>query len=120
MEEKVLHYQKLQFVFSLMSMIFLGLLTLIVAIVVMNIMPKVEQLYSSAMVSLENLEETSRQLNDLDLPELVENVNELTVEASSGVAAAVGKLDDIDVENLNRSIKSLAAIIEPLAKFFGG
>ena len=55
-------------------------------------------------------------LASANLGSIVENVNVLAAESQSAVADAMAKLDTIDIEALNKAIKDLAAVVEPLAK----
>ena len=81
----------------------------------------------SLTVQLQDLaQETETVMTDLgivaealasaDLGSIVENVNVLAAESQSAVADAMAKLDTIDIEALNKAIKDLAAVVEPLAK----
>ena len=53
---------------------------------------------------------------------MVENVNTLTTDSQSAVTEAIEKLDAIDIDTLNKAIRDLSDVVEPLAKvshFFG-
>ena len=117
MEEKQLKYQKLQFYFSLLNTGFVGVLVVIVLVVVMNVLPKVNDIYDSTMVSLNNLEEVSTTLKEADLEGMIKNVDNLSASATEDLASAMQKLEAIDVETLNQSIANLNAVIRPLADF---
>lgn len=49
---------------------------------------------------------------------MVENVDELTASSQKNIKEAVEKLNSIDFDTLNKAIENLAAVVEPLAKFF--
>ena len=51
-----------------------------------------------------------------DLGSIVDNINNLASESQGAVADAMKKLDTIDIETLNKAIKDLADVVEPLAK----
>ena len=51
-----------------------------------------------------------------DLGSIVDNINKLASESQGAVADAMKKLDTIDIETLNKAIKDLADVVEPLAK----
>ena len=40
-------------------------------------------------------------------------------ESSTGIATAIEKLNSIDIDSLNKSIKDLGEVVDPLADFFG-
>ena len=49
---------------------------------------------------------------------LVANVDTLVSTSQDGVADTLEKINDIDFDALNKAIKDLSTVIEPLAKFF--
>ncbi|MBR1471220.1 MAG: hypothetical protein IJ600_06215 [Lachnospiraceae bacterium] len=55
-EKKQLKYQRLSFICSFLSMLFMGAVLAIVIMAAMYLGPRVETIYNSTMVSLENLE----------------------------------------------------------------
>ena len=76
-----------------------------------------DRLYNSAMVSLKNMEEVSQTLNDADIEGLIKSVESLSGDATEGLSQAMAKVSAIDVDTLNRSIKSLNDTVEPFANF---
>jgi len=88
---------------------------------------QVQNLTAKADVTITNLaEEADAVMKDLgivaealaaaDLGSIVENINKLASESEGAVADAMKKLDTIDIETLNKAIKDLADVVEPLAK----
>ena len=67
---------------------------------------------------LTNLEEATKELAQADLVGMVENVDTLATTSQSAVEHATQKLDTIDLDTLNKAIKDLADVVEPLARFF--
>ena len=65
---------------------------------------------------LSNLEQSTRQLADVDLAGMVTDVNTLVTTAQTSLEQTMQDLDAIDFEALNKAIKDLATVIEPLAK----
>ena len=65
---------------------------------------------------LSNLEQSTRQLADVDLAGMVTDVNTLVTTAQTSLEQTMLDLDAIDFEALNKAIKDLATVIEPLAK----
>ena len=67
---------------------------------------------------LTNLEEDTQELAQTDLAGMVENVDTLATTSQSAVEHATEKLDTMDLDTLNKAIKDLADVVEPLARFF--
>ena len=65
---------------------------------------------------MEDLAVVAEALAAADLGSIVENVNNLTADSQNVIADAMTKLDTIDIATLNKAIKDLAAVVEPLAK----
>lgn len=117
-EKKELKYQKLSFLCSLLSAIFMGAVLAVVITVVLYAMPKVDAIYKSTMISLQNLETLTTSLNQADLAGTVNNINELTVQATDSLGNTMDRINSIDLEKLNTAIANLNATIEPMAAFF--
>lgn len=118
-EKSQLKYQKLAFIMSMLGTIFMGVILIIVIGLAVYIVPKVNTIYESTMVSLNNLEMLTTELNNADLGGTVQNINTLTVQATGDLSNTMQRLDSIDLEKLNKAIENLNATIEPMAKFFG-
>ena len=67
---------------------------------------------------LTNLEVVTDQLAGMDLGSMVENVDALVTTSQAGVEQAMKQSQEIDFNTLNKAIKDLADVVEPLAKFF--
>ena len=65
-----------------------------------------------------NLDKSTKELAAIDLNDMLENVNSLVDTSEKSVEETVKKLDDIDLDSLNKAIKDLSTIISPLAKLF--
>lgn len=87
-------------------------------VLVCTLVPQVRVLTSQMETVLTNLETVTEQLAGMDLGSMVRNVDELVTVSQTGVEQAVGKLNTIDFDTLNRAIGDLADVVEPLAKFF--
>ena len=85
----------------------------------MYAVPKINTIYDSTMVSLKNLEQLTTELNEADLGGTVENLNNLTIQATSDLSSSMERLNSVDLETLNEAIVNLNATVEPLARFFG-
>lgn len=77
---------------------------------------QVQDLALEAETVMADLGIVAEALAAADLGSIVENVNVLAAESQSAVADAMAKLDTIDIHALNKAIKDLAAVVEPLAK----
>jgi len=107
-------YAKWQCILSVLAAIScLGLFVL-----VCTLMPQVEALTIQMETVLTNLEVVTDQLAGMDLGSMVENVDELVTTSQAGVEQAMKQLQEIDFNTLNKAIKDLADVVEPLAKFF--
>lgn len=83
---------------------------------------QVQDLAVEAETVMGDLGVVAEALAAADLSSIVENVNILAADSQSAVADAMKKLDTIDIETLNKAIKDLADVVEPLAKvskYFG-
>lgn len=67
---------------------------------------------------LANLQEVTEKLTAVDFGGMIDGVNSLVEAGQSGLEQTVEKLNAIDFASLNKAIKNLEAVIEPLAKFF--
>jgi hypothetical protein len=68
--------------------------------------------------TLNNLESVTAQLAAMDLEGMIVNVDELVTAGRETLTETAGKLESLDMETLNRAIRDLAAVVEPLARFF--
>lgn len=77
---------------------------------------QVQDLAIEAETVMADLGVVAEALAAADLGSIVENVNILAADSQSAVADAMQKLDAIDIETMNKAIRDLAAVVEPLAK----
>ena len=61
-------------------------------------------------------EHANKTMDEID--QMVGNVNELVVENTEDVDAALDQITSIDIETLNQSIQRLNEVVEPLSKMF--
>ena len=80
------------------------------------VIPKVTEVITQMQTVLTNLEKTTSQMAQLDLSVMVNDVNELVVTGQQSLEQTMAKLESIDFATLNKAIKDLAAVVEPLAK----
>lgn len=116
---------RLQLLFSVLAAVCCFLLLLTVAKIVPDIKELSNEISGIAVQAesvLTNLETVTQELAAADLEGLVSNVDGLVSASQQGVESALGKINAIDIEALNKAIEDLAKVVEPLAKvssFFG-
>ena len=91
-----------------------------------QLLPQVQGITAQMQGLLGNMEQAASQLAALDLQGIVENVEALVgnvdmlaINAQDSLKQTMTKLDTIDFETLNKAIQDLAAVVQPLADFFG-
>ena len=87
-------------------------------VLVYHLMPEVRSLTGQMETVLANLELVTEQLAGMDLGRMVRNVDDLVVTTQEGVEQTMNQLNAINFEELNRAIRNLSDVVEPLAKFF--
>lgn len=118
---KQLRMARLQCIFSLLAAVCCGA----VLLVVLNILPQVDTVMNQldtvmdqTQTVLGNLEKTTAQLAAVDLESMVTDVDTLVVTGQQSLEQTMDKLNSIDIKTLNQAIEDLAAVVEPMAKFF--
>lgn len=116
-----LKYSRLQCYFAAAA----AVCCLILLVVALGIMPQLRSMSSDvielaeqAETVLGNLETVTGELAEADLNGMVEDVGALVSDSQSAVNRAAEKFDSIDMETLNKAIRDLADVVEPLANFF--
>ncbi|MBQ8598940.1 MAG: hypothetical protein IJ411_02340 [Oscillospiraceae bacterium] len=84
-----------------------------------SVLPQLQALSVQAETTLTNLQGITEQLAQTDLQGMVHNVDQLVNSSQSAVEQTMTKMNSLDLDTLNKAIKDLAAVIEPMAKFFG-
>ena len=91
----------------------------------LSVLPKMQAAAQQAEVVLDNLEAVTSELAAVDLTgmvgqmsELVGNVDGLVDVSQQGVEDTLQKIENIDLDALNKAIKDLSDVIEPIANFF--
>lgn len=90
-----------------------GILVVLV-LIGMILVPRVKSTLQQVDVTLNQVYETTGYVKDA-----FSSLDGLVGENSEGVATAIEKLNQIDIDSLNQSIKDLGDVVEPFAKFFG-
>lgn len=109
---KQARYAMLQCFFSIISAVCCAGLFLLVY----SLLPQLQELTAQVETVLANIETVSTELAAIDFEGMVSSIDSLVSSSQSGLEDAVGKLNSIDFDTLNKAIKDLAAVIEPLSK----
>jgi uncharacterized protein YjbI with pentapeptide repeats len=114
---------------SRLRTLFCAAVTLIIVVLgisVLDISTRVNSILSDAEGAFRNLNLIAADFREADLSGMFSEMNVLiedgqgvAAEASLSMAKAVEKIESLDIEKLNQSIRDFAAVIEPLANFFG-
>jgi DNA anti-recombination protein RmuC len=110
---KQLRHSQIQFFFSIIS----AVCCVVLVWKVMGFMPQLKILAEQMQLVLVNLEAVSGELQKLDLIGMVDNINSLVTTSQGGVEQTLRKIEEIDIDTLNRAVKDLADIVQPLADF---
>lgn len=93
---------------------------------VLSVVPQIQQIAGQVMdlgnqaeTVLQNLNDVTGKLAQVDLGSMVSNVDSLVTESQAGVKQALDKINELDIDSLNRAIGDLSAVVKPLADFFG-
>lgn len=83
------------------------------------VMTGAEKTLEEVNVGVEELNKTATQLSKIDFEGLVDDTQKMVNDGSEGIAQAIEKIQEMDIEGLNDAIGDLGAIVDPLAKLFG-
>ena len=118
---KQVFYSRLQFIFTVITAV--ACITLLLVFV--KVLPQLDEIVLQTETVLDNLETVTTELANSDISGMVENmdtlvknVDDLVSTSQSGVEQTIKKLNAIDFDALNRAIKDLSDVVEPVAKFF--
>lgn len=118
---KQLIYTRIQCVAALLAVAcFAGIYILIRDFIpqINAIITQIPGMLAQMEVVLDNLELVTSDLAAVDFEGMVEGVNTLVASGQTSLEGTVAKLNSIDFEALNKAIKTLTEVIDPLAKFF--
>ena len=112
---------RLQCLFSVLAAVCCLLLLLTVAKIVPDIKSlsdEISGIAAQAESVLTNLETVTEELAEADFSTMVQNMDDLVLTSQEGVSKALEKMEAMDIEALNKAVANLAAVVEPMAKFF--
>ena len=124
---ELLKIAKKQLLYARISACFVGVLTLAIVISLLAVVPKANRLLANANSllgeaneRLEILDETILSVKTMSdsITSVGDQLDTFIDENSTALQGVVKKMESIDFEGLNKSIKDLGDVIEPLAKFF--
>lgn len=95
------------------------LISLILIIALVVLFYYLSTMYTRINSTLDDIQVVSSQLADADWPGMIENINKLVTTSQQSIQAAIYKIENIDIDALNRAIQDLNSVIAPLARFFG-
>ena len=81
-----------------------------------NMVGQAQQAVNQVGTVLDYLEQTSKELSEVDDARMVSGVDSLVTTGQQSLEATMEKLNSIDFEALNKAIKDLAAVTESLSK----
>lgn len=113
--------------------VLLAALVLVVGIALFTLLPKItatlegfDTTLNELNVVVANTQEITDQLKAADiegtiqsLSDTLDSVGGLVEDSSDSLTATIKKLEDLDIETLNKAIQDLYKVVDPLANLFG-
>lgn len=118
-EERRIRYARRQFLASLVTAVCCVLLLGGGLGTYAAVVPGLRAALEEVRTVTADLGRVSEQLTEADLTGLVEHVDKMAVTSEEGVKEALEKIESIDIDGLNRAIKALSDVVEPLARLMG-
>lgn len=120
--KKMLRHSRLRTLLTaVMTLIFLGL-----GVFALQAGTQLNSILYEAETTFSKLSAISADIEEADVPGMIEQINVLVQDGQTAAAAATGsmqtaaaKMDALDIDTLNHSIQDFAAVVEPLSKLFG-
>ena len=66
-----------------------------------------------------DLEVVTKELSTVEWTSLSKDISDVAAQAQESLATASKAVDELDIETLNKAIKELQTVVEPLAKLVG-
>jgi len=118
---KQVAYARVQCIFSVVA----AVCCIALLVIGVTVLPKLQTVAQQTDIVLSNLNSVTSELAEVDLTgmidqisSLVTNVDGLVSTSQEGVETTLQKINQIDFEALNKAIKDLSDVIEPIADFF--
>ena len=118
---KQVAYARVQCIFSVVA----AVCCIALLVIGVTVLHKLQTVAQQTDIVLSNLNSVTSELAEVDLTgmidqisSLVTNVDGLVSTSQEGVETTLQKINQIDFEALNKTIKDLSDVIEPIADFF--
>ncbi|MEL7602988.1 MAG: hypothetical protein AAGU77_07505 [Bacillota bacterium] len=120
--KKMLRHSRLRTLLAaVMTVIFLGL-----GVFALQAGAQLNRILYEAETTFSKLSTISAQIDEANVPGMIEQINVLVQDGQAAAAAATDsmqtaadKMEALDIDTLNRSIQDFAAVVEPLSRLFG-
>ena len=125
--QELLKTAKKQLFYTRLSTSFVGVMAAAIVISLFSVVPRANHLLGNANAllgevndRLEVLDETIASVKTMSdsITSVGDQLDTFIEDNSTALQGVVKKMDSIDFEGLNKSIKNLGDVVEPLAKFF--
>lgn len=100
-----------------LSMVGVFAIILVTAVRLGGTIAKVDLVMTDLESTTKQLEVVSDQLATVDWVTLTDNINTAAETAQVSMVEAMGTLNDLDIDSLNKAIVDLKKVVEPLANF---
>ncbi len=111
-------YAKKQYTMAKISAVSSVLVLAIVLACVLMLVPRALNTFDQLDTIMYDLETVTEEVSE-SLPQMIENADSLMTTADEGIADALVKITELDIQSLNDAIQDLRAVVEPLAKMLG-
>lgn len=118
-QEEYLKYIRKQYRMTKLLVLLSAGVFLVLLFSALVLVPRASHTLQQADEVLTDLAQVTEELEQADLPGLVDHMDTLILESGEGVQEALEKVNSMDIDTLNDAIRDLQAIVEPLARFFG-
>lgn len=106
-----------------LSAVFIGVTMAAVLLTVMTLTPRLQATLDNADLVMEQLTQLSEQLQEADIPAILENLNKTLTQSRASlvdVSEAVRSISSIDFAGLNEAILELQRVLRnPIGSLFG-
>ena len=125
--QELLDTAKKQLFYTRLTTCFVGIMAVAIVISLFVVVPKANHLLKNANSLLDDVKERVETLDETidgvkamtdSITSVGNQLDTFIEQNSNSLQGVVQKMDSIDFEGLNQSIKNLGDVVEPLAKFF--
>lgn len=112
-------YAKRAWIMSLISTVAVLIVALFILLYGAFMIPQINSLLNEAQISLNNVAEITNEISKVDFEGLIDDVGGLVTTTEKDLEKTMSKIEELDIDDLNKGIKNLSDVIEPLSDFFG-